>query len=144
MASHPQPEKYGPGQYTNKVFQYDAREKLAIDDVDAKCDAIVTAATEGCKNINDAIKNVQIGQETLSVADSSLEPALEEVGDYINSIATEGIQKNLEPVKEQAASAFAKLQEEENARAKADYEAAEAAAKAAAEKNGVNPTSSSE
>ena len=108
---------------SGKEFKYDAREKLAIDDVDARCDDIAKAAKEGCKSINNDIKNVQIGQETLSVADSSLEPALEEVGNYIDSIATAGVEATTNEVKEEASAAFEKLQKEEDERAKTDCEA---------------------
>ncbi len=116
--SHPHPQKYTSKR--GKVYEYDARKKLAIDEVDSKCDAIVTAASEGCETICKEISNVQIGNETLCVADSSLEPALEEVGLYIKSIASEGVQPTTEEIKSQAAAAFVNLQNEEDARAEAD------------------------
>lgn len=121
MAGHPQPQVYRSK--SGKEYSHDAREILAIEDVDSKCDAIVTAAEQGCKDIIKKIKNVQIGKETLSVADSSLEPALEEVGTYIKSIASEGVEPSTEEIKSQAASKFAELQEKEDQKAKEECDA---------------------
>ena len=81
MAGYPQPQKYVAN--NGKVFQYDARDKLAIEEVEAKCTAIVDAAKAGCDTICKEIADVQIGKETLCVADSSLEPALDEISKYI-------------------------------------------------------------
>ena len=123
MAGHPQPEIYTAND--GKQFKYDARDKFDIDGVDAKADGLVTAASEGCDAIVKEINNVQIGQETLSVADSSLEPALQEVAEYIGSIAegAKGVSATAEEIKGKAAESFTKLQTEENERAKADCEA---------------------
>ncbi len=129
MAGYPQPQKYTAK--NGKVFQYDAREKLAIEDVEAKCNAIVEAAKTGCEAICKEISGVQIGKETLCVADSSLEPALEEVSNYIKSIATEGIEPTTDEILSQAAAKFSELQTEEDERAKADCEAENAAYDAA-------------
>lgn len=118
---HPQPAIYTSK--SGKKYSYDARKILAIDDVDTKCDAIVDAAKNGCDKICKDMNNVQIGKEALSVADKSLEPALEQIGDYIKSISTDGVRPSTDKIKEQAANVFAKLQTEEDARAKADCDA---------------------
>ncbi len=115
---HALPQKY-VSKYGN-TFQYDARAKLDIDGVDAKCDAIVEAASTGCETICKAIGEVELGGDALCVADESLEPALEEVSDYIKSIATEGVQPTTDSIKETAAARFEELQQEEDARAEAD------------------------
>ena len=125
MAGHPQAEKY-KSRHTDKVFSRDARKLLDIDNVDAKCDAIVTASKEGCENLCDKINKVEIGKEALCVADSSLEPALEEAGNYIKSITTEGIEPTTEEIKSQAASKFEELQDQENEKAEKERDAYDA------------------
>ena len=129
MAGYPQPQKYVAN--NGKVFQYDARDKLAIEEVEAKCTAIVDAAKAGCDTICKEIADVQIGKETLCVADSSLEPALDEISKYIKSIATEGIEPTTDEILSQAAAKFSQLQADEDDRAKADCDAENAAIAAA-------------
>ncbi len=122
--SHSQPKVYTSK--SGKKFSHDAREIIAIDEIDKKCDAIVEAASEGCKEICNKIKNVNLGKEALCVADSSLEPALDEISEYVKSIATEGIKPNTDAYKEQAATVFEEKQKEEDEKAKKECEAEDA------------------
>lgn len=134
--SHSQPQTYKSK--SGKTFCYDAREIIAIDDIDTKCDAIVEAASEGCKKICKDMKNVNLGKEALCVADSSLEPAVDELSDYIKSIATEGVKPVTDQFKGEAAKVFEEKQKEEDARAKKDCEAEDARWQAEQDKKNNN------
>ncbi len=119
--------KVSPETYTakdgKKFTAKDASTMLDIDSINKKCDNIVKVAKEGCKNICTKIENVEIGKEALCVADSSLEPALDEVNRYIKTIASDGIEPTVEQIKEEALAAFNKLQEQENEKAKQECDA---------------------
>ncbi len=122
MASRKSPETYTAKD--GKTFTAkDASTMLDIDSVNKKCENIVKVAKEGCKNICTKIENVEIGKEALCVADSSLEPALEEVNRYIKTIASDGIEPTIDKVKEAALDAFNKLQEIENDKAEQERDA---------------------
>ena len=122
MASRKSPETYTAKD--GKTFKAkDASTMLDIDSIDKKCDNIVKVAKEGCENLCKKIGNVEIGKETLCVADSSLEPALEEVSNYIKTISSDGIEPTVDQIKEAALAAFNKLQEIENDKAKQECDA---------------------
>ena len=119
--------KVSPETYTakdgKKFTAKDASTMLDIDSINKKCDNIVKVAKEGCENLCKKIGNVEIGKETLCVADSSLEPALEEVSNYIKTISSDGIEPTVDQIKEAALAAFNKLQEIENDKAKQECDA---------------------
>ena len=119
--------KVSPETYTakdgKKFTAKDASTMLDIDSINKKCDNIVKVAKEGCENLCKKIGNVEIGKEALCVADSSLEPALEEVSNYIKTISSDGIEPTVDQIKEAALAAFNKLQEIENDKAKQECDA---------------------
>ena len=119
--------KVTPATYTakdgKKFTAKDASTMLDIDSINKKCDNIVKVAKEGCENLCKKIGNVEIGKEALCVADSSLEPALEEVSNYIKTISSDGIEPTVDQIKEAALAAFNKLQEIENDKAKQECDA---------------------
>ena len=119
--------KVTPATYTakdgKKFTAKDASTMLDIDSINKKCENIVKVAKDGCDKICTKIGNVEIGKEALCVADTSLEPALEEVDKYIKSIASEGIEPTVEQIKDEALAAFNKLQEIENDKAKQECDA---------------------
>lgn len=100
------------------LFQHNAREVFDIDDVRNKCDNIIKVSEDGCENICKKIKNVEIGKETLCVADKSLEGIVEEVENYIKSITSEAIEPSVEQIYDEAVEAFNSLQNkyDDNAR----------------------------
>lgn len=108
MASPNEPAVYTAND--GKQFSKSASEKLDIAGVKSACDAVVQASDEGCKTISDKMKNVQIGKETICVADKSMEGVVEEVETYINSITSEAVKPVMEQVYDDALAAYNKLQ----------------------------------
>ena len=122
--AHPQPTTYTSK--SGKTFTYDARKLLDIDSIDTKCGEIISEAETSCKKICKKMKNVKIGKEVMCVADKSLEPALDEISKYIDNISKVGITNYVDQYKDAAAQTFSILQQQEDARAKADCDAEDA------------------
>lgn len=91
--------------------------------IENACENIKNTAQEGMNDVSDAINKVQIGSDTLGVADKNMQPIVEEVATFVKSIPEQGIVPTLEQIKETALNAYNNKQEELNAQTQSEVEA---------------------
>lgn len=91
--------------------------------IENACENIKNTAQEGMNDVSDAINKVQIGSDTLGVADKNMQPIVEEVAAFVKSIPEQGIVPTLEQIKETALNAYNNKQEELNNQTQSEVEA---------------------
>lgn len=115
------PQTYRDRTYDVTVTAVNADTILDYNGVVKACDNILSVSKDGMDKVASNIEKVQLGKETLCVQDSSLEPIVDEVGQYLKSLPELGIEPALEEIKAMALEAHDQLQTIENEKANAEY-----------------------
>ena len=121
MASYIKPETYHG---TNKAGQSisetakDAASDIDYKAIEAACDKILEVAKDELKKVSKAIGNVQLGANALCVEDKTLQPVVDEVSDFVNTLPEKGMVSFLDEIKSRSLQAHNELQTKYNDEAK--------------------------
>ena len=95
----------------------DASEIVDYKDIKAKAYRVKEVARDALKAVSNKTKNIEAGGEALSIEDKKLKPLIDEVADFIGSLAKEGIYESLDAARDYAEVVHDQFQEEYNAAA---------------------------
>lgn len=128
MASMMDPKTCYATTKSGKTIQKTAPSASTVIDypgIEQACEEIKNVAQNGMDDISDSINKVQVGSDTLGVADKNMQPIVEEVGDFIKSIPEleQSIVPTLEQIKEIALTAYNNKQEELNSQTQSEVDA---------------------
>lgn len=116
-----QPSTYRNSAYNITETALDANTILDYNGVVRACDKILSVSKDGMDRIAGNIERVQLGKEVLCVQDSSLEPLVDEVEQFLKSLPDQGIAPALEDIKQMALEVHDQIQSTENEKASARY-----------------------
>ncbi len=126
MASMMDPKTCYATTKSGKTIQKTAPSASTVIDypgIEKACEEIKNVAQNGMDDISDSINKVQVGSDTLGVADKNMQPIVEEVGNFLKSMPEQEIVPTLEQIKETALTAYNNKQEELNSQTQSEVEA---------------------
>lgn len=105
-----------------RVPAKDASTVVDYTSIQAKAADVKKVAYDSLDAVAEKARNINAGGEVLSVEDKKLQPLIEEVADYIGTLAESGIYESLESATETALKVHDQFQEEYNEEAQQEAE----------------------
>ncbi len=107
------PRSYSNSYYNIYVTAESAANYIDYNGIVSAADNVLNVAREAVNDIAKKLRNVQIGQEALTVGDKTMEPVIEEVSQIISTLA-DGLEPTLENIKDTALQKYNEKQNELN------------------------------
>ena len=107
------PASYHNNTYNISITAESASSVIDYDAICAACDNIVTVAKDNCDQISKKVRNVKCGKDALAVEDKSMQPLIDEVADFIDTIPG-SIETALEDIKNIALTQYNDIQNQNN------------------------------
>lgn len=107
------PASYQNSTYNISITAENAANTIDYEAISSACDNVVKVAKENCDAISKKVRNVKCGKEALSVEDKSMQPLIDEVADFIDTIP-DAIEQALEEIKSTSLSKYNEIQGQNN------------------------------